>query len=334
MIKAAITAIGGHVPDFVMTNDELAKFVDTNDEWITSRTGIKERRVLKEPGKATSDMMVFAVNELLKKRGIGPEEIDLLICGTITGDLTFPSTANIICDKVGAKNAWGYDLAAACSGFIYALATGSQFIETGKYKKVIVIGVDKMSAILNYDDRTTCVIFGDGGGAVLLEPTEEDLGIKDFILKSDGSGRNFLHQKAGGSLLPASHETIDQKLHYVYQEGQTVFKHAVVNMAEVSAEIMEKNNLKAEDIAWLAPHQANKRICEATANRMGLSTDKMMMNIERYGNTTAGTIPLLLWDYEKQLKKGDNIILSAFGGGFTWGSIWLKWAYDGSKTGK
>jgi len=334
MIKAAITAIGGHVPDFVMTNDELAKFVDTNDEWITSRTGIKERRVLKEPGKATSDMMVFAVNELLKKRGIGPEEIDLLICGTITGDLTFPSTANIICDKVGAKNAWGYDLAAACSGFIYALATGSQFIETGKYKKVIVIGVDKMSAILNYDDRTTCVIFGDGGGAVLLEPTEEDLGIKDFILKSDGSGRNFLHQKAGGSLMPPTHETIDQKLHYVYQEGQTVFKHAVVNMAEVSAEIMEKNNLKAEDIAWLAPHQANKRICEATANRMGLSTDKMMMNIERYGNTTAGTIPLLLWDYEKQLKKGDNIILSAFGGGFTWGSIWLKWAYDGSKTGK
>lgn len=334
MIKAAITAIGGHVPDFVMTNDELAKFVDTNDEWITSRTGIKERRVLKEPGKATSDMMVFAVNELLKKRGIGAEEIDLLICGTITGDLTFPSTANIICDKVGAKNAWGYDLAAACSGFIYALATGSQFIETGKYKKVIVIGVDKMSAILNYDDRTTCVIFGDGGGAVLLEPTEEDLGIKDFILKSDGSGRNFLHQKAGGSLMPPSHETIDQKLHYVYQEGQTVFKHAVVNMAEVSAEIMEKNNLKAEDIAWLAPHQANKRICEATANRMGLSTDKMMMNIERYGNTTAGTIPLLLWDYEKQLKKGDNIILSAFGGGFTWGSIWLKWAYDGSKTGK
>ena len=334
MIKAAITAVGGYVPDFVMTNDELAKFVDTNDEWITSRTGIKERRILKEPGKATSDMMVFAVQELLRKRGIGPEEIDLLIVGTITGDLIFPSTANILCDKIGAKNAWGYDLSAACSGFIFALATGSQFIETGKYKKVVVIGVDKMSAILNYEDRTTCVIFGDGGGAVLLEPTEEDFGIQDFILKSDGAGRNFLYQAAGGSLMPPTHETVDKKLHYVHQEGQTVFKHAVVNMAEVSAEIMTKNNLTAGDIAWLVPHQANKRICEATANRMGLSTDKMMMNIERYGNTTAGTIPLLLWDYEKQLKKGDNIILSAFGGGFTWGSIWVKWAYDGSKVGK
>jgi 3-oxoacyl-[acyl-carrier-protein] synthase-3 len=334
MIRAAITAVGGHVPDFVMTNDELAKFVDTNDEWITSRTGIKERRVLKEEGKATSDMMVFAVEELLRKRGIGADEIDLLICGTITGDLVFPSTANIICDKVGAKNAWGYDLSAACSGFIYALATGSQFIETGRYKKVVIIGVDKMSSILNYDDRTTCVIFGDGGGAVLLEPTEEDLGVKDFILKSDGSGRNFLHQKAGGSLHPASHETVDKKMHFVYQEGQTVFKNAVVSMAEVSAEIMEKNKLTADDITWLVPHQANKRICEATANRMGLNNDKMMMNIERYGNTTAGTIPLLLWDYEKQLKKGDNLIISAFGGGFTWGSVWVKWAYDGSAVGK
>ena len=310
MIKAAITAVGGHVPDFVMTNDELAKFVDTNDEWITSRTGIKERRVLNIPGKATSDMMVFAVEELLKKRGITAMDIDLLIVGTITGDLIFPSTANIICDKIGAKNAWGYDLSAACSGFIFALATGSQFIETGKYKKVIVIGVDKMSAILNYEDRTT------------------------FILKSDGSGRNYLYQAGGGSLNPPTHETIDKKMHFVHQEGQTVFKHAVVNMAEVSAEIMAKNNLTADDIAWLAPHQANKRICEATANRMGLNPEKMMMNIERYGNTTAGTIPLLLWDYEKQLKKGDNIILSAFGGGFTWGAIWVKWAYDGSKVGK
>lgn len=334
MIRAAITAVGGHVPDFVMTNDELAKFVDTNDEWITSRTGIKERRVLKEEGKATSDMMVFAVEELLRKRGIGADEIDLLICGTITGDLVFPSTANIICDKIGAKNAWGYDLSAACSGFIYALATGSQFIETGRYKKVVIIGVDKMSSILNYDDRTTCVIFGDGGGAVLLEPTEEDLGVQDFILKSDGSGRNFLHQKAGGSLHPASHETVDKKMHFVYQEGQTVFKNAVVSMAEVSAEIMDKNKLTPDDITWLVPHQANKRICEATANRMGLNNDKMMMNIERYGNTTAGTIPLLLWDYEKQLKKGDNLIISAFGGGFTWGSVWVKWAYDGDKVGK
>lgn len=334
MIKAAITAVGGYVPDFVMTNDELAKFVDTNDEWITSRTGIKERRILREPGKATSDMMVMAVEELLRKRGIGAEEIDLLIVGTITGDLIFPSTANIICDKIGAKNAWGYDLAAACSGFIFALATGSQFIETGRYKKVVVVGVDKMSSILNYEDRTTCVIFGDGGGAVLLEPSEDDCGIQDFILKSDGTGRNYLYQPAGGSLMPPTHETIDKKLHYVQQEGQTVFKHAVVNMAEVSAEIMSKNNLQSSDITWLLPHQANKRICEATANRMGLSTDKMLMNIERYGNTTAGTIPLLLWDYEKLFKKGDNIIISAFGGGFTWGTVWVKWAYDGSQYGK
>lgn len=334
MIRAAITAVGGHVPDFVMTNDDLAKFVDTNDEWITSRTGIKERRILKEPGKATSDMMVLAIEELLKKRGIGAEEIDLMIVGTITGDYMFPSTSNVICDKIGAKNAWGYDLSAACSGFIYALATGSQFIETGKYKKVVIVGVDMMSAILNYEDRATCVIFGDGGGAVLLEPTEEDLGVKDFILRADGAGRNYLLQPAGGSLMPPTHETIDQRLHYVKQEGQAVFKHAVVNMAEVSAEIMSKNGLNADDITWLLPHQANKRICEATANRMGLSLDKMLMNIERYGNTTAGTIPLLLWDYEKLFKKGDNIIISAFGGGFTWGSVWVKWAYDGSQYGK
>lgn len=334
MIKAAITAVGGHVPEFVMTNRELEKLVDTNEEWIISRTGIKERHILKEPGKATSDMVVIAIQELLKKRGISAEEIDVLICGTVTGDLIFPSTANIVCDKIGAKNAWGYDLAAACSGFIYALATGSQFIETGRYKKVLVVGADKMSAIINYEDRATCVIFGDGAGAVLLEPTEENLGVKDFILKSDGSGRNYLYQTAGGSLMPPTHETVDKKLHYVHQEGQTVFKHAVVNMAEVSAEIMEKNHLTANDIAWLVPHQANKRICEATASRMGLGNEKMMMNIERYGNTTAGTIPLLLWDYEKQLKKGDNLILSAFGGGFTWGSIWVKWAYDGYQIGK
>jgi 3-oxoacyl-[acyl-carrier-protein] synthase-3 len=331
MIRAAITALGGYVPDFVMTNQELEKLVDTNDEWITSRTGIKERRILKEPGKATSDMMVFAVNELLRKRGISAMDIDLIICGTITGDLIFPSTANILCDKIGAKKAWGFDLAAACSGFIYGLATGAQFIETGRYKKVIVVGADKMSTILDYEDRTTCVIFGDGGGAVLLEPTTEDVGIIDFILKSDGSGRNYLYQKAGGSLLPPSHETINEKMHYVSQEGQTVFKHAVVNMAEVSAEIMEKNHLKSEDITWLVPHQANKRICDATAKRMGLTDNKIMMNIERYGNTTAGTIPLLLWDYEKKLRKGDNLVISAFGGGFTWGSIFVKWAYDGSK---
>lgn len=334
MIRAAITAVGGYVPDNIMTNDDLAKLVDTNDEWITSRTGIKERRILNEKGKATSDMMVFAVEELLKKRGISALEIDLLIVGTITGDYIFPSTSNVICDKIGAKNAWGYDLSAACSGFLYALSTGSQFIETGRYKKVVVVGVDKMSTIINYEDRATCVIFGDGGGAVLLEPTEDDLGIKDFILRADGAGRNYLYQAAGGSLMPPTKETVEKKLHYVHQEGQAVFKHAVVNMAEVSAEIMTKNNLSANDITWLLPHQANKRICEATANRMGLSLDKMLMNIERYGNTTAGTIPLLLWDYEKLFKKGDNIIISAFGGGFTWGSIWVKWAYDGSKVGK
>ena len=334
MVKAAITAIGGYVPEFVMTNEELSKIVDTNDEWITSRTGIKERRILKEVGKGASDLAVPAVQELLKKRGISAEEIDLLIVGTVTGDYIFPSTANVICDKIGAKNAWGYDLGAACSGFIYSLATGTQFIETGRYKKVVVVGVDKMSSILNYEDRSTCVIFGDGAGAVLLEPTEEDNCVKDFILKSDGAGRHHLHQKAGGSVLPPSHETVDQKLHFVYQEGQAVFKHAVVNMAEVSAEIMAKNKLTADDITYLLPHQANKRICEATASRMGITSEKMLMNIERYGNTTSGTIPLLMWDYEKQFKKGDNLILSAFGGGFTWGSIWVKWAYDGSKIGK
>ena len=327
MIKAAITAVGGYVPDFVMTNDELAKFVDTNDEWITSRTGIKERRVLNIPGKATSDMMVFAVEELLKKRGIGADEIDLLIVGTITGDLIFPSTANIICDKIGAKNAWGYDLSAACSGFIFALATGAQFIETGRYKKVIAIGVDKMSAILNYDDRTTCVIFGDGGGAVLLEANEEGNGIMDSILRVYGSGRVHLHQKAGGSVKPASAETVAAKEHYVYQECQTVFKFAVTNMADVSAEIMERNNLTSDDIAWLIPHQANKRIIDATARRMGVSDEKVTLNIERYGNTTNGTIPLCLWEWESKFKKGDNIILAAFGGGFTWGAIWIKWAY-------
>ncbi len=334
MIRAAITAVGGHVPDFILDNEGLSKMVDTNDEWITTRTGIKERRILKVPGKATSDMMVIAIEELLKKRGITAMDLDMIIVGTITGDYVFPSTSNVICDKIGAKNAWGYDLSAACSGFLYALATGSQFIETGRYKKVVVVGVDMMSSIINYEDRATCVIFGDGGGAVLLEPTEEDLGVKDFILRADGAGRNYLYQAAGGSLMPPTHETVEKKLHYVHQEGQTVFKHAVVNMAEVSAEIMEKNNLSSSDITWLLPHQANKRICEATANRMGLSLDKMLMNIERYGNTTSGTIPLLLWDYEKLFKKGDNIIISAFGGGFTWGSIWVKWAYDGSQYGK
>jgi len=334
MIRAAITAVAGFLPENVLTNKDLEKMIDTTDEWITTRTGIKERHIENDPEKATSDMAVEAVRLLLKKRGIGPEEIDLLICGTVTPDMVFPATSIVICAKLGAVNAWGYDLSAACSGFIYALTTGSQFIETGRYKKVVIVGADMMSRIIDYTDRATCVIFGDGAGAVLLEPTEEPVGIIDFILHADGNGANHLHMKAGGSLRPASHETVDNRLHFAYQEGQAVFKHAVVNMAEVSAKIMEKNNLTAADVQWLAAHQANKRIIDATSQRMGVGPEKVMMNIERYGNTTAGTIPLLLWDYEKQLKKGDNLILSAFGGGFTWGAVYIKWAYDGSKSGK
>ena len=327
-IRAAITGIQGYVPDYVLTNKELETMVETNNEWILSRTGISERRILKGEGKGLSDMAVEAVNGLLKKTNTKPEEVELIICATVTPDMVFPATANIIADKVGAKNAWGFDLSAACSGFLYALSTGSRFIESGAHKKVIVIGGDKMSAIVDYTDRATCIIFGDGCGAVMLEPTTENVGVMDSILKSDGSGRYYLHQKAGGSLKPASRETVDAKEHFVYQEGQQVFKFAVTNMADVSAEIMERNGLTADDVAWLVPHQANKRIIDATANRMGVSSSKVMLNIERYGNTTSGTIPLCLWEWEKQLKKGDNIILAAFGGGFTLGSIWLKWAYD------
>lgn len=327
MIRAAITAVAGYVPDYILTNQELEKMVDTTDEWIISRTGIKERRILKEPGKATSDMASAAVLRLCEKRGISPLEIDLLICATVTPDMVFPATANIVCDKIGATNAWSYDIGAACSGFLYSLVTGAQFIQNGTYKKVVIVGADKMSAILDYEDRSTCVIFGDGAGTVLLEPTTEEVGIQDFILKTNGAGRQYLHMKAGGSLMPPSHETVDKKLHYVYQEGQPVFKHAVYNMSEVSVEIMERNKLSSDDIAYLVSHQANKRIIDATAERMGLGAEKVLMNIERYGNTTAGTIPLLLMDYEKKFKKGDSLILSAFGGGFTWGAIWLKWAY-------
>jgi len=327
-ITAAITAVAGYVPDYVLSNAELEKLVPTTSEWIETRTGIKERRILKGEGLGTSDMCVKAVEDLLKKRGITALDIDLLIIGTVTPDYVFPSTANVVCDKIGATNAWGFDLNAACSGFVYSLSTGAQFIETGKYKKVVVVGADKMSAILDYTDRSTCIIFGDGAGAVLLEPNTEGLGLQDSILKSDGSGRKYLHQKAGGSVKPPSHETIDAREHFVFQDGQPVFKRAVVGMAEVSAEIMERNNLKSDDIAWLVPHQANKRIIDATAERMGLTSEKVMLNIQKYGNTTAGTIPLCLWDYEKQMKKGDNIILSTFGAGFTWGAIYLKWAYD------
>ena len=323
---AAITGVQGYLPDNVVTNDDMAKFVDTNDEWITSRTGIKERRIMKEG--AASDMAVEAVNGLLEKTNTSADEVDLVILATVTADYPFPSTANVLCDKVGMKNAWGFDLNAACSGFIYGLSTGSQFIETGKYKKVIVVGVDKMSAIVDYEDRTTCVIFGDGCGAVMLEPTTDGMGIQDFVLKSDGAGRNFLFQPGGGSANPASAETVEKRMHFVKQEGKQVFKFAVTNMADVSAEIMEKNNLTSDDVDWLVPHQANLRIIDATAKRMGLAPEKVMINIQEYGNTTAGTLPLCLWDYEKQLKKGDNLILSAFGGGFTWGAVYVKWAYN------
>jgi 3-oxoacyl-[acyl-carrier-protein] synthase-3 len=326
-IHAAITAVNGYVPDYVLTNHELETMVDTNDEWITTRTGIKERRILKGEGLGTSDMAVPAVEGLLKKRGIGAEEIDLIIFCTTTPDRVFPATANILAHKIGAVNAWGYDLQATCSGFLFGLATGSQFIESGKHKKVLVIGGDKMSSMINYKDRATCIIFGDGCGAALLEPNYEGNGVIDSILKSDGSGVCYLKQEAGGSVKPASHQTIDAQEHYLYQEGQAVFKFAVTNMADVAAEVMERNNLKADDIAWLVPHQANKRIIDATANRTGVSADKVIINIERYGNTTNGTLPLCLWEWESKFKKGDNLILAAFGGGFTWGAIYLKWAY-------
>lgn len=327
-ITAAITGVAGYVPDYVLTNKELETMVETNDEWILSRTGIKERRILKGEGKGTSHIAVPAVLDLLKKTDTKPEEVELLICATTTPDMVFPATANLITAEIGAVNAFGYDLQAACSGFLFALATASKFIESGQYKKVVVVGADKMSSIVDYTDRTTCIIFGDGGGAVMLEPNTEGFGIQDSVLKSDGTGAQFLHMKAGGSRKPATMDTILAREHYAYQEGQQVFKFAVRGMADVSAEVMERNNLKSEDIAWLVPHQANKRIIDATANRMGVGSEKVMLNIERYGNTTSGTIPLCLWEYENQLKKGDNVILAAFGGGFTWGAIYVKWAYD------
>jgi 3-oxoacyl-[acyl-carrier-protein] synthase-3 len=327
-IRAAITGVHGYVPDYVLTNHELETMVDTNDEWIRSRTGIAERRILKGDEQGTSVIGAAAVKGLLEKTNTKPEEIDLIICATVTPDMPFPATANIVADMVGAKNAFGYDLNAACSGFLYGLATGAAFIESGTYKKVIIIGADKMSSIIDYTDRATCIIFGDGGGAVLLEPTTEDLGVMDSILKSDGSGAPYLHMKAGGSRKPATAETVAKRDHFAFQEGSTVFKFAVTNMADVAAEVMAKNNLTGDDITWLVPHQANKRIIDATARRMGVEDSKVMLNIQRYGNTTAGTLPLCLWDYESQMKKGDNIILAAFGGGFTWGATWLKWAYD------
>ncbi|MFO7622703.1 MAG: beta-ketoacyl-ACP synthase III [Bacteroidales bacterium] len=327
-IRAAVTGIHAWVPDYILTNQELSRMVDTSDEWIMQRVGIRERRILKGEGLGTSDLGEKAVTGLLEKTGTSPDEVDLLICATITPDMAFPATANIISDKAGIKNAFSFDLGAACSGFLFALQTAAAYVETGKFKKVIVVGADKMSSITDYTDRTTCPLFGDAAGAVLLEPVTEDYGIMDYIFRVDGSGRKHLYLKAGGSVRPASHETVDNKEHFIYQDGQVVFKFAVSNMADISAEIMERNNLRAEDIAWLVPHQANLRIIDATARRMGLDPAKVMINIEKYGNTTAATIPLCLWEYEPRLKKGDKIILAAFGGGFTWGSVYLIWAYD------
>jgi 3-oxoacyl-[acyl-carrier-protein] synthase-3 len=329
MIHAAITAVSGYLPDTVLSNKDLEKMVETTDEWIKERTGIEERRILLGNDKGISELAIPAVQELCKKANIEPKEIDLLIFATVTPDMVFPATANIVCDKIGAKNAWGFDLSAACSGFIYALTVGSQFIQTGAYKKVVVVGADKMSSIIDYSDRNTCIIFGDGAGAVLLEPNDEQLGVRDFILQSDGMGAQYLHMKAGGSKRPASFKTVENKEHFVYQEGKSVFKYAVVKMAEVSLEIMNRNQLSPQDINWLVPHQANKRIIDSTIERTGINPNNVMLNIHKYGNTTAATIPLCLWDYENQLKKGDNLILTSFGGGFTWGAIWVKWAYDG-----
>lgn len=327
-IRAAITAVNGYVPDYVLTNRELETMVDTNDEWIVSRTGIQERRILKGEGKATSDLAVPAIEGLLKKRGITAKDIELIIVCTSTPDMMFPATANIVANKIGATNAWGYDLQAACSGFLFGLTTASQFIESGKHTKVLVVGADKMSSIVNYEDRNTCILFGDGCGCVLLEPDTEGYGLQDSILKTDGAGAEFLNLKGGGSLHPASHATVDAKMHFAHQEGRSVFKFAVTNMADVVAEIMEKNALHSEDISWLAPHQANKRIIDATAERAGLPEEKVMVNIQKFGNTTSATIPMCLWEWESKLKKGDNIIMAAFGGGFTWGATYLKWAYD------
>lgn len=325
-IRAAITGVGANVPDYILTNDELSRMVDTSDEWIMTRIGIKERRIIKGQ-KGASEVGYKAVNQLLEKTGTHPSEVDMLICATVTPDRQFPATANIISDKCGIKNAFSYDLNAGCSGFLYALATASKFVESGSHKKVVVVGAEKMSAIVDYTDRATCPIFGDGAGAVMLEPSTNGAGIIDCILQSDGVGRVHLHQKAGGSEKPASHETVDAREHFIYQEGQAVFKWAVSKMADVSVELMEKHGLTADDLHWLVPHQANMRIIEATAHRMKLDKSKVMINIEKYGNTTAATLPLCLWEWEPQLKKGDNIILATFGAGFTWGAMYLKWAY-------
>lgn len=326
-IRAAITGVHGWVPEDKLTNFDLEKMVDTNDEWITSRTGIKERRVLRTPGWATSDMCAEAVRGLLEKTGTRAEEVEMLLIGTITGDMVFPDTANTVCDKIGAKNAFGYDINAACSGFLYALATGAQFVATGTYKKVVIVGADMMSSIIDYEDRNTCVIFGDGAAAVLLEPREDGTGIQDFVLRGDGSGREFLFMKAGGSKRPPTAETVANREHFVYQDGKRVFKYAVEGMVSTVQEVLRRNNLNTEDVDWIVPHQANMRIINSVSENLKFPVEKVMVNISKYGNTTAGTLGLCLWEYEDRLKKGDNIILTAFGGGFTWGSLFLKWAY-------
>lgn len=326
-IHAAITGVHAYVPDYVLTNKELETIVDTNDEWITTRTGIKERRILKGEGQGTSVIGIEAVKGLLEKTNTNPEEIELVICATVTADMPFPDTANLVAAATGMKNAFCYDINAACSGFLYALTTGSMFVSSGQYKKVIVIGADKMSSIIDYTDRTTCVIFGDGGGAVLLEPNTEGNGVIDSLHKSDGSGAEFLHLKAGGSRYPASADTLAAREHFVFQNGRPVFKAAVSGMSDVVGRVMARNNLTTDDVKWLIPHQANKRIIETVAKMADFPMEKVIVNIQRYGNTTAGTLPLCMWEYENDFQKGDNIILTAFGGGFTWGAIYLKWAY-------
>lgn len=330
-ITAAITGVAGYVPDYILTNEELSRMVDTTDEWIMSRIGIKERRILKGNGFGTSDMAVHAVNDLLRKTKTKPDEVDMLICGVVTPDMQFPATANIISDKAGIKNAFGFDMNAGCSSFLYALVTAAKYVESGSHKKVIVVGADKMSSITDYTDRTTCPIFGDGAGAIMLEPNQEGFGLLDAKMQVDGSGRKHLHQVAGGSMYPASVETVTKRQHFIYQEGQPVFKAAVSNMADTAAEIMNRNKLTPETLAWLVPHQANMRIIEATGSRMKLDKEKIMINIQRYGNTTSATIPLCLWEWENKLRKGDNIIIATFGAGFTWGAAYVKWAYDGDK---
>lgn len=330
-ITAAITAVGKYLPDYVLTNKELETMVDTNDEWIVTRTGIKERRILKGEGKGTSYMAIQAAKDLIKKSNINPKDIELVIVATATPDMQAASTSAFVASQIGATEAFSFDQIAACSSFLFGMSTAARYIESGKYKKVLLIGADKNSSMIDYTDRATCIIFGDGAGAVLFEPNYENLGLQDELLKSDGVGREFLHVKAGGSILPASIETVTNKLHYVYQDGKTVFKYAVSNMADVSDKILKRNQLEKKDVNWLAAHQANKRIIDATARRMNLSEDKVMLNIQKYGNTTSATLPLLLNDYEEQLQKGDNIIFAAFGGGFTWGAIYLKWAYNYNK---